>query len=230
VQRFITGVDTQAGGGSRRKLTVVYPRRRRDVACQPVTGGKTVTDSSLGAVHGAGEMQGGVAADGAVETGGDHAIHAGILGAAGEVDLKAADTLERVLDLARDHGLLVQLVLAYHGEFLEGWSESPYAASNGGPCSVNAEFFTHYRARRAFRNFCRYVAARFAAHEALFAWELFNEADLVPVLTPGDVLHWHRSMARSLRSHDPSRRPITTSVARAGSARQVEELPEIVAT
>ena len=146
---------------------------------------------------------------------------------AGEIDLEAADELEEILDLAHRHGLRVQLVLAYHGEFLEGWKESPYAASNGGPCAVNAEFFSHPGARRAFRNFMRYVAARFATHEALFAWELFNEADLVPELTPGDVVGWHRSMARALRWYDPSRRPITTSVARAGSARRVEELPEI---
>jgi hypothetical protein len=146
---------------------------------------------------------------------------------AGEVDLAAADKLEEVLDLARRHGLRVQLVLAYHGEFLEGWMESPYAATNGGPCSVNAEFFTHPRARHAFRCFMRYVAARFATHEALFAWELFNEADLVPELTKGDVVFWHRAMARALRSYDPSRRPITTSVSRAGSAPRVEELHEI---
>ena len=36
---------------------------------------------------------------------------------AGEIHLEAADRLERVLDLAKEKGLRVQLVLAYHGEF-----------------------------------------------------------------------------------------------------------------
>lgn len=140
---------------------------------------------------------------------------------AGEIDLDAADRLEGVLDLARENGLKVQLVLAYHGEFVEGWPQSPYSAVNGGPCAVPAEFFTHREARAAFRSLLRYVAARYASHPALFAWELFNEVDLVPTFSAKVVASWHRHMARYLRANDPVGHPITTSVAGFG------RLPEL---
>ncbi len=146
---------------------------------------------------------------------------------AGEIDLEKADRLERVLDLAARYGLRVQLVLAYHGEFDRAWKESPYAAMNGGPCAVPGEFFTDSRARAAFRGLLRYVAARYASHKAIFAWELMNEADLVPALSTKDVVYWHREMARVLRYYDPVEHPITTSVSRVGALAELEELKGI---
>jgi len=146
---------------------------------------------------------------------------------AGEVDLDAAERLEQVLALARDSGLRVQLVLAYHGEFDEGWRESPYAAANGGPCAVPGEFFSNAEARAAFRSFLRYVAARWASSPAVFAWELFNEVDLVPQIRRSDVLDWHREMARYLRLCDPTGRPVTTSTCGLGALRELSALREI---
>lgn len=146
---------------------------------------------------------------------------------AGEIDLEAAERLEELLSFASSLGLRVQLVLAYHGEFDDGWHESPYAASNGGPCAVSGEFFSNAEAKAAFKAFLRYVAARWSSSDALFAWELFNEVDLVPHVRKTDVLDWHREMAHYLRSCDPSHRPITTSTAGLGAFRELCSLPEI---
>ncbi|MHC5055132.1 MAG: DUF5060 domain-containing protein [Planctomycetota bacterium] len=149
---------------------------------------------------------------------------------AGEIDLEAADSLERVLDLAHANGLRVQLVLAYHGEFGSGkdqWRTSPYAARNGGPCAVPADFFSSPEARARFRALVRYVAARYATHQALFAWELMNEADLVPSHSREDVVRWHRSIASYLRACDPVGRPITTSVSKMGRLSELDSLAEI---
>jgi hypothetical protein len=149
---------------------------------------------------------------------------------AGEIDLEAADALEGVLDLAHANGLRVQLVLAYHGEFGSGqdqWRTSPYAARNGGGCAVPADFFSLPEARARFRALLRYAAARYATHPALFAWEIMNEADLVPSHSDDDVIRWHRSMASYLRACDPVGRPITTSVAEMGRLAELDSLSEL---
>jgi len=149
---------------------------------------------------------------------------------AGSIDLEAADALERMLDLARENGLLVQLVLAYHGEFgneADQWSTSPYSARNGGPCAVPADFFSSPEARSRFRALIRYVAARYATHPGLFAWELMNEADLIPAHSDEDVVRWHRDMASYLRACDPVGRPITTSVSTIGRLAALDSIPEM---
>jgi hypothetical protein len=151
--------------------------------------------------------------------------------AAGEVDLAAAERLEETLDFAWRHGLVVQLVLTAHWEFAEGWAKNAYSSANGGPCARPADFFTGAGARRAFRMFLCYVAARYASHPALFAWELVNEADLVPGLSERDAVDWHREMARFLRAEDPVARPITTSTStpawRPGGFPLLASIPEI---
>jgi hypothetical protein len=146
---------------------------------------------------------------------------------AGEIDLAAADRLAEVLGEARRRGLKIQLVFAYHGEFLEAWKESPYSAANGGPCAVPAAFFSDPPARAAFKRLLRYVVARFATEPALFAWELFNEVDLPPATSRRDVIAWHREMAGYVRRLDHVGRPVTTSTAGLGAYPELDALDEI---
>ena len=124
---------------------------------------------------------------------------------AGTYALQSAWRLDRILELAEQHGLEVQVVLNDHGQFStwvnERWgvrcpeSDVPpcergdpgfdpgnaYSAFNGGPVpdASPQAFFTDPDARRLFKQRLRYVVARYGAYTSMLAWELFNEVQFV---------------------------------------------------
>jgi hypothetical protein len=113
--------------------------------------------------------------------------------------------MDRVLELAEQHGIEVQLVLNDHGQF-STWvdprwsprcdiSDSPpcqpgdagydpgngYRASNGGPVpdATPQAFFSDPEARSLFKQRLRYLVARYGAYTSVLAWELFNEVQFI---------------------------------------------------
>ncbi len=132
--------------------------------------------------------------------------------------LDRAWQLDRVLELAERHGLRVMLSVQNHGPFdLDGffgteWNASLWNAANGGPLSEPSEFWADPEAREVFRDYLRYVVARWGHSATILCWELWNEADLAEQpATIDPVVDWHREMARHLRALDPNRHLVTTS-------------------
>jgi plastocyanin len=132
--------------------------------------------------------------------------------------------MDRILDLAAQQGIQVQLVLNDHGLFREGlnWQWNAYNDANGGPVPEARpwEFFTSPAARDAFKHRLRYLVARYGAYSNVLAWELFNEIQFVgsdahnPLNDPAvatAVQDWHAEMSGYLRQIDPYRHLITTS-------------------
>jgi hypothetical protein len=126
--------------------------------------------------------------------------------------------LDRVFELADQHGLYVMLSLQSHfpfdlaSIFGSGWGTNPFNAANGGPLVTPDEFYTDPYAREIFRRYLRYVVARWGYSPNLLAWELWNESDLAEQPSTIDpVVDWHREMARLLRELDPNDHLVTTS-------------------
>jgi len=130
----------------------------------------------------------------------------------GRYDLRAALALDALLDQCRQRGIAVQLVLRYHGMQGPDWAKSPYNSANGGPCTYAGDFFTNAEAKALHKRFLDYVVARWGYSPTVFAWELWNEADLAKPDRDADLLDWHREMASHLKSIDVNKHLVTTSV------------------
>ena len=130
----------------------------------------------------------------------------------GHYSLESAKGLDRVIALAEQYGIYLQIVIEYHGMLRDdSWGENPYNQANGGPCKWPQDFFVDAEAKRLFKQRLRYIASRWAYCPHVFAWELFNEADLTKHYDPSHVVRWHAEMGRYLKSVDPHRHMVTTS-------------------
>jgi hypothetical protein len=126
--------------------------------------------------------------------------------------------LDRVIELAEEHGLQVMLSVQNHGPFEldgffgSGWGRNLFNAANGGPLATPDEFFADPWAREVFRRYLRYVVARWGHSPNVLCWELWNEVDLTEQpATIDPVVDWHREMAGVLRDLDPNDHLVTTS-------------------
>jgi len=122
--------------------------------------------------------------------------------------------LDRVLDLADEHGIVIMLTLLNHGQFSATtdaqWNDNPYNAANGGPLRRPEQFATNPTAMALFARRLRYIGARWAAHPALWCWEWWNEANWTPIEEEA-LAGWIRVMTPELRAADPYSHPVTTS-------------------
>lgn len=144
-----------------------------------------------------------------------------------DIELEAAAEIDHVLELARECGVYVQLVLSYHGWFKDDWQRNPFNAELGGPLTRAQDFWYDAEARQAFKGYLDYVVGRWSAYPNLFAWELMNEVDLVPSDMEQDVVDWHRVMAEYVKSIDPAGHLVTTSVSGSGALADIWDLPSI---
>ena len=108
-----------------------------------------------------------------------------------------------------------------------GWESSAYIKANGGPCGKPADYFTNAEMLQAYRGRLRYLVARWGCSPAVFAWEFWNEVDIIDDYRSDRVAAWHRDMARYLRSLDPWQHLITTSTAYPAGDPQLDALPEL---
>lgn len=135
--------------------------------------------------------------------------------------LPYAWALDRILTWAKRDNIHVILTLALHAtlqnrtDWLWDWSKSPYNRARGGPASSPCAFFTNPSAIEMFERNLRYVIARWGYSTSIFAWELFNEVDLIEGYKScrDGVLRWHRIMIDALRQLDPASHLITTTFA-----------------
>ncbi len=153
-------------------------------------------------------------------------------GGLGVYNQKMAFKTDYKVNLADGLGLFYRLTL-FHWEDFDtetdgfpdwGWNRNPYNRRNGGPVSDVGEFFKNDGAKRAVKNYLRYVVARWGYSPTLMMYELFNEVD-APDMAWGsgngyssclsDIRAWHNEMALYLKSTDVNNHLVTTSFANA---------------
>ncbi|NLC80854.1 MAG: hypothetical protein GX748_06690, partial [Lentisphaerae bacterium] len=121
--------------------------------------------------------------------------------------------LDRVIDLAIQHRIYVNLVLNYHGR-ISTWSDPewhlhPYNKKTpGGWLDAPLEFFSDARAIEMQRRFCRYTHARWGWAPVVFGYELCSELNLTGHEThhkthfEPSVVEWCRTLGAYLKSID----------------------------
>ena len=152
----------------------------------------------------------------------------------GHYNTENARRFDAILSLAEKHGLYMMLVMEYHGMHLGDWSRNPYNFENGGPCSKPFEFFTLKEAKELFKRRLQYIVARWGHSSSIFAWELWNEVDLVgdyKFIIEEDnfkqIIEWHREMGSYLKSLDPYGHLVTTSTSNTNRPDGIYKLDEI---
>ncbi|MBI4327284.1 MAG: DUF5060 domain-containing protein [Chloroflexi bacterium] len=151
--------------------------------------------------------------------------------------LDRAWQLDYVFRLAEQEGIYLLLCLEYHGMFEtepdywggnNNWPKNPYNAALGGPCPNQNAFFTNATAKNLYQKRLRYLVGRYGYCTQLLAWEFFNEIDNVyRYLNPADVASWHRQMGDWLRTHDPYRHLVTTSLTGGSDRSDLWTLPQL---
>lgn len=145
-------------------------------------------------------------------------------------NLKNAEILDQIFDLAQKYDIYFQLVLNNHGQLSTKidpeWLNNPYNAKNGGPCKRSNEFFTNEEAKKLFRYRMRYIVARWGYSTNLLAWELWNEVTLTDDYDSKLDIAWQKEMAQYIKTLDPYKHLITTSYF-GNFPKDIWRLPEI---
>ena len=94
---------------------------------------------------------------------------------------------------------------------------------------ANRDFFTKEESKVRYRNYLRYIVARWGYSPAIAMWEFFNEIDNVQhnapegVIPAADIVAWHDEMSTYLAGLDPFQHIRTTSI----SHRDLEGLNDL---
>ena len=131
----------------------------------------------------------------------------------GRYNMENAWRLDRVLDLAQELGLRVNLVVNNHGQASINndaeWDSNPYNRQRGGQVREASEFFSDPWAIAGQERARRYLIARYADHPAIMGWKLWSEVNLTAGAS-SDVRRWHEQAAASFKALDTYGHPVTT--------------------
>lgn len=138
----------------------------------------------------------------------------------GALDLRVAENWDRVLAMAEENGVYLQIVLQHHGQYSSkvnsNWNDNPWNLANGGFLASPTDFFSSARAGELTRMKFRYIIARWGYSPAVMSWELFNEAHWTDAMREAHaeaaVAQWHAQMAAYIRSVDHYGHLVTTSM------------------
>lgn len=145
--------------------------------------------------------------------------------------------LDRILEAAERHNILLILAFNNHGKFGmmydTEWDRNPYNKECGGFLDNCEQYFADPRAREAFKRTCDYIVARWGYSPNIMSWKLFTEVDLtgttMEFYKQPEVAEWHREMGAYLKEIDPNQHLVTThwmlSYHRINAA--IANLPEI---
>lgn len=116
-----------------------------------------------------------------------------------------------------------------------GWNRNPYNLINGGPVANVSDFFTDNSAKDYFKQYARYVVARWGYSKNILTYELWNEADGHDILwgegnsfksNQKNITAWHSEMSNYLKQLDPNHL-VTTSFANTDYGADIWKLPTI---
>jgi len=153
-------------------------------------------------------------------------------GGLGFYDPVASDRLDAVLALAQANKMQMMLCIESYNILRDRdasnyWEQTPHNRANGGPLDSWSDFWTDPKMLRFVANKQRYLVARYGAFPNVFAWELWNEADLTRDFDKDVALRWHQEVAGKLRQMDPYRHLITTSFSSPIGIKEIDTLDEL---
>lgn len=119
--------------------------------------------------------------------------------------LEQAWMMDRILALAREHGLMVTIVLDNHHDMGLG-KFFPYGVTY----QERVKNFLSATPGGQHRRRMRYVLARWGADDSIAAWELFNELDLAQPMRDA-ALRWAAGTSTLFKSLDVDQRLLTIS-------------------
>jgi len=131
----------------------------------------------------------------------------------GQYNLIHAFEMDRVVDLAEEKGIYLNLVAHNHGKFStfsdEEWASNPFNIRNGGWLNDPFLYFSDEKAIKSMLKLMRYKIARWRYSTRVFAWELWSELDLVGssnykgVHKRQETIDWHAFIGNSIKEMDP---------------------------
>ncbi len=146
-------------------------------------------------------------------------------------------------DKAADLDIFFRLTLSHWEEFDKealvypdyGWNRNPYNSANGGPVANVSLFFTDATAKAYYKQYLRYVVARWGYSKNILTYELWNEVDSNEIVwanngnynkNKNNITAWHSEMSTYLKQIDPNHL-ITTSFASSEREPNIWSLPNI---
>lgn len=160
----------------------------------------------------------------------------------------AAARLDRVMQLAAEHGIYIQLELQNHGmtstDVDEQWTPtpedpgSPYNVVNGGPCDSAIDFFRDSEAWDIHAKRLRYTVARWGHCSHLMAWVLSSEMEFTaaffyeayrpgyndPTATSPTLTAWIERSLRWFREYDFLQRPVSIHFSHPWRAKKIWQI------
>lgn len=132
---------------------------------------------------------------------------------AGEFDEGAAARLDKVLEMAKERGILIKMTLEHfrtidsrvEAERFPGaasFSRLVYALESGGIARDMRDFLDNPKCRALYLKKLDWLAERYAGHPAIFGWELWNEMNAVDAPN-ASWLDWTQEMLFALRTRFP---------------------------
>ncbi len=132
---------------------------------------------------------------------------------AGDYHMGNAWELDRVVELAQQHGIYINLVFNYHGRISSWcdpeWHLHPYNKKTpGGWLTEPLEFFSDPKAIEMQKRFIRYTHARWGWAPSIFGYELCSEINLTGHEThhkthyEPSVVEWCRVLGRYIKEID----------------------------
>ena len=122
----------------------------------------------------------------------------------GEYDEEKAKNIDRLLVLARKHGIRVKLCVdsfRHLGEGQQTWAAKPLQhVRNGGLATNMAEWVDSAACRQRYKGKYDFYAKRYGSDPIIFGWELWNEMNAV---IGGNVRSWTAEMLPELHKRFP---------------------------
>lgn len=143
------------------------------------------------------------------------------------INQKDSAELDHIIEYAAQNGVAIMPCIFSYGDFSEGpqvphsatdssiWSNNPFHNQLDYPC----EFFEDDEAKEITRRLLRYIVSRWGYATNIMCWELWNEvSNMFKMCDDGtgdlqdNVLSWHNEMASYIRSCDPYKHCVSTSM------------------
>lgn len=150
----------------------------------------------------------------------------------GVYDESRAKRLDKIVEMCQKRGIKVKMCL-HHFLTLKGatpahnvvgkhYTRNIYLKDFGGSFASNKEFFTTEKGKELFKKRMDFFAKRYADNPTIFAWELWNEFDVV-FNVPADVkMAWTAEMLGEARKRFPHNLVTQSYGSFCGSPKQME--------
>ena len=128
----------------------------------------------------------------------------------GSYDAERIKKLDRIIELAKKYNLYVILSFDIYGELRTEsqdpremlWKENPYNKLNGGPIENPEKFFTNKEAKEHYKERIKFIVSRYKNNPNIFAYELWNEADITDNFNLKNYLKWQDEMVDFIKNID----------------------------